>query len=155
MFFYIPDFWAACACPETQSVPWIHCIEYIVFIIQDFWANCAWPEKQFPWNFPCAEIFLSFWIFEELALALENRVCPELNLLNIYFLSFRIFEQLALSWKQSCPQIFHCIEYVFLSFRIFEQLALDLKNRVAPEFSLCWNIFIIQDFWGTRACPEK
>jgi len=48
-----------------------HCI-YIFFIIQDFWATCACPE---------------------------NRICPELTVLNIYFLSFRIFEQHALALK--------------------------------------------------------
>jgi len=51
--------------------------------------------------------------------------------LNIYFLSFRIFEQLALALKNtSCPEMFHCIE-IFLSFRIFEQLALALKAGLA------------------------
>jgi len=51
--------------------------------------------------------------------------------LNIYFLSFRIFEQLALALKNMrCPDIFHCIE-IFLSFRIFEQLALALKTEFA------------------------
>jgi len=45
----------------------------------------------------------------------------------MYFLSFRIFEQLALALKNtSCPDIFHCIE-IFSSFSIFEQLALALK----------------------------
>jgi len=32
-------------------------------------------------------------IFEQLGLALKNRVCTEFTVLNIYFLSFRIFEQ--------------------------------------------------------------
>jgi len=30
--------------PWKHSLPWIHCIEYIVFIIQDFWATSACPE---------------------------------------------------------------------------------------------------------------
>ena len=73
------DFWATCACPEKhelpwcfslhwnilsfrilstlslpwkQRLPWIHCIEYILFIIQDFWATCACPENRV-----CTEIF--------------------------------------------------------------------------------------------------
>ena len=54
--------------------------------------------------------------------------------MNIYFLSFRIFEQLALALKNtSCPDIFHCIE-IFLSFRIFEKLALALKTEFALKF---------------------
>jgi len=58
-------------------------------------------------------IFSPFTIFEQLALALKNRVCPEFIVLNIYFLSFRIFEQLALA----------------------------LENRVTLKFSLYVNIF--------------
>jgi len=47
----------------------------------------------------------------------------------MYFLSFRIFEQLALALKNtSCPDIFHGIE-IFLLFKIFEQLALALKTE--------------------------
>jgi len=50
--------------------------------------------------------FLSFRIFEQLALALRNRVCPEFTVLK-YFLSFRIFEQLALALKNRlCPENF-------------------------------------------------
>jgi len=51
IFFIFQDFWAACACPEKQSVPWIHCTEYIFLIIQNL---------------------------EQHALALKNRVCPEI-----------------------------------------------------------------------------
>jgi len=43
--------------------------------------------------------FLSFRIFEQFALALKHKVCPELTVLNIYLLSLRIFEQLALALK--------------------------------------------------------
>jgi len=51
--------------------------------------------------------------------------------LNIYFLSFRIFEKLALALKNTrCNDNIHCIE-IFLSFRIFEQLALALKTEFA------------------------
>ena len=44
-------------------------------------------------------IFSPFRIFEQLALALKNRLCSEFTVLNIYFLSFRNFEQLALALK--------------------------------------------------------
>jgi len=43
-------------------------------------------------------IFSSFRILEQHALALKNKVCPEFTALK-YFLSFRIFEQLALDLK--------------------------------------------------------
>ena len=70
--FYIQDFWATCACPEKESVPWIHCIEYIFFII---------PNFELP------------------ALALKNRIYPEIfHGIEILF----IFQE-----------IFHCIEYSF------------------------------------------
>jgi len=41
----------------------------------------------------------TFGSFEQLALAMKNRMCPEFTVLNIYFLSFRIFEQLAIALK--------------------------------------------------------
>ena len=44
-------------------------------------------------------IFSPFRIFEQIALALKNRLCSEFTVLNIYFLSFRNFEQLALALK--------------------------------------------------------
>jgi len=44
--------------------------------------------------------YLLFRIFEQLALALKNRVVLEFfTALKTYFLSFRIFEQLALALK--------------------------------------------------------
>jgi len=50
----------------------------------------------------------------------------------MYFLSFRIFDQLALALKNRVAlQFFTVLKMYFLSFRIFEQLALALKNRVA------------------------
>jgi len=50
--------------------------------------------------FTILNILFTFRVFEQLALALKNRVCPEFTVLNIYFLSFRIFEQLALALKK-------------------------------------------------------
>jgi len=56
-------------------------------------------------------ILFTFRIFEQLALALKNRGCPEFTVLNVYLLLFRIFEQLALALKKrGCPEIFRCIE---------------------------------------------
>jgi len=34
---------------------------------------------------------------------MKNKECPEFTALNIYFLSFRIFEQLALALKTELP----------------------------------------------------
>jgi len=44
-------------------------------------------------------ILFTFRSFEQFALGLKNRGCPEFTVLNIYFLSFKIFEQLALALK--------------------------------------------------------
>jgi len=79
-------------------------------------------------------------------LALKNRGCPEFTVLIIYFLSFRIFEQLALSLKHGVALEFFTVLKYFLSFRIFEQLRLALKNRVAWKCFAAWNIFYIQNF---------
>jgi len=49
--------------------------------------------------FTVLNILFTFRIFGQLALALKNRVCPEITVLNIYFLSLSIFEQLALALK--------------------------------------------------------
>jgi len=55
--------------------------------------------------------------------------------LNIYFLSFRIFEQLALALKNRVAlQFFTVLNMYCLSFRIFEQLALALKTEFALKF---------------------
>ena len=56
--FTIQDFWAICACPETQSLPWKFSLYWIYFHIQDFRATC-----------PC----------------LKNKVCPEFTVLNYIF----------------------------------------------------------------------
>jgi len=65
-------------------------------------------------------------IFEQLALALKNRECPEFFTVLKYSLSFRIFEQLALVLKNRvCPEMYHCIEYTF-TFRIFEQIVCNI-----------------------------
>jgi len=63
----------------------------------------------------CIEyIFLSFRIFEQLALALKNRVALKIfTVLNLRF-TFNIFEQLALALKTECA-----LNSLYLRFRIF------------------------------------
>jgi len=53
-------------------------------------------------------------IFEQLALALKNKVCPGIFYCNEIFFTFTIFEQVALALKNSLPEIFHCIEIFFI-----------------------------------------
>ena len=97
---------------------------------------------------------------------------------------YRIFEQLALALKNRvCPKIFHCIEYILaknifkkyifyqkyiwiyfaLSFRASakldfrETLRLPWKREFTMKFftARIKSTFYIQDFWATCACPEK
>jgi len=56
--------------------------------------------------------------------------------LNILF-TFRIFEQLALVLKKKvCPEIFHCIEYSFY-IQEFWATCTCPENRVFPEIFHC------------------
>jgi len=53
----------------------------------------------------------------------------------MYFLSFRIFQQLALALKTRIAlEFFTALNMYFLSFRIFEQLALALKMEFSLKF---------------------
>jgi len=61
-------------------------------------------------------------------------VCPEFTVLNIYFLSFGIFEQLTLALTNRVALKFFTALKYFLSFRIFGQLALGLKTEFALKF---------------------
>jgi len=69
----------------------------------------------------------TFRVFEQLVLALKNRVCLEFTLLNIYFLSVSILNNLHLPWKTEFTLKFFTVLKYFLSFRIFEQLELTLN----------------------------
>jgi len=78
---------------------------------------------------------------------MKNRAALDFFTVLKYFLSFRIFEQLALALKNRvAPKIF-TVWNVLFTFRIFEQLALVL-TEFALEFFIVLNMyfFIIQDF---------
>jgi len=90
----------------------------------------------------------TFRIFEQLALALKNRVAQNIFAVwNILFTS-RIFEQLALALKNRVALIFFTVLNIyFLLFRSFEQAALALKNRGCPGIFHCMeDTFYIQEF---------
>ena len=97
--------------------------------------NLPW-KQSFPWKFSlCWKcIFYYSGVLSNFVLPLKNRVALEFfNVLNIPF-TFRSFEQLALAlWNRGCPE-FIVLNIYFLSFRIFEQLALALKTEFAPKF---------------------
>jgi len=73
--------------------------------------------------------------------------CTEYTVLTIFSL-FRIFEQHALALKNRVsPEIFHCSEYISYRSGFFSNSALSLKNRVCPESFYCIEYtFYIQDF---------
>jgi len=88
--------------------------------------------------------FLSFRIFEQLALALKNRVALEFfTVLNMYFLSFRIFEQLALALKYfkpgGRPSPPTPASYAYASARHHVQVICMklIENRISNLFGRC------------------
>ena len=120
IFLVFQDFWATCACPEKQSVPWIHCIGYIyIFNHSEFWTTCACPEKiEFALKFFTALKYFYLSGFEELGLALKTEFVMKI---------FAVFN-------------------ILFTFRIFEQLLLALKNRVCPEITVLNVFFLLQNF---------
>jgi len=96
--------------------------------------------------------FLSFRIFEQLALALKNRVALKLFIVLKYFLSFKIFEQLTLALKTDFA-LNPILNIYFLSFRIFEQIALALKNRVALKIFTVLEYFYHSGFLSNLRLP--
>ena len=60
--------------------------------------------------FAVFNIISTFRMFEQLLLALKNRVCPEFTVLNVFFI-LQDFEQLALALKNRvCLENVHWIE---------------------------------------------
>jgi len=60
--------------------------------------------------FTVLNILFTFRMFEQLLLALKDRVCPEFTVLNVFFI-LQSFEQLALALKNGvCLENVHCIE---------------------------------------------
>jgi len=63
--------------------------------------------------FAVFNILFTIRMFEQLLLALKNRVYPEFTALNVFFI-LKNFEQLALVLKNRvCPENCHCIGYSF------------------------------------------
>jgi len=127
------------SCPETfHSLCWN--IFYLSGLLSNLWLalkNRVCPE------FTVLNIIQNF---EQLAHALQTRVCPEILHCIEIFLSFRIFEELALALITEFVMKFFAVFNIPFAFRMFEQLLLALKNRVCPEFTVL-NVFsILQNF---------
>ena len=86
--------------PCKQSFPWTFQFDWTHFLHSGFLSNLCLPWKtELPWNFPFYWIHFTFTIFEQLALALKNRVALNFFTLLKYLLSFKSFEQLVLALK--------------------------------------------------------
>jgi len=110
------------ACPEF--IDWMYFLSFRIFNN----LHLPWKTEFALKIFTALNIVFTFRIFEQLVLALKNRVCPEFTVLNIYILPFIILNNLRLPWKTGFALKFFTVLKYFLSFRIFEQ------NRVCPEF---------------------
>ena len=65
----------------------------------------------------------------------------------MYFLPFKIFEQHALALKNRvCPENFQAIEYIFCHSGYLSSSALAMKNRVCPEFTVLNMLFTFRIF---------
>jgi len=73
-----------------------------------------------------------------------------------FFSPFRIFEQLALALKNRVSLKFFTVLNIFCHSRFLSNYALALKTEFALKFFTVLNIpFVMQGFWATCACPEK
>ena len=119
-----------------------------------------------------------------LRLPWKNRGALEFFTASKYILSFRIFEQLALALKNRvCPENFHCIEYtcyiqefwvtcacpekqvpwnfslywicIFYYSGFLSNLRLPWKTELPWNFSLYWNIFYHRGFLSNSRLPWK
>jgi len=77
--------------------------------------------------------------------ALKNKGGPEFTVLNIFFI-IQDFEQLALALKNRVALEFFTVLNILFTFRSVEQLVFALKNKGGPEFTVLNIFFIIQDF---------
>ena len=114
-----------------------HCIKYIFYHLE-FLSNLPLLRKtEFALKFcTLLGITLDSGFLSNLGFPWKT-VCLEFTVVNIYFLSFRIFEQLVLALKNRVAlKIFTALKH-FLTLRIFEQLAFVLKTESALN-SLYW-----------------
>jgi len=73
--------------------------------------------------------------FEQFALALKNRVCPEFTVLEIYIFIIQNLEQLALTLRNRIHPEFTVLNMYFLLCRILNNLHLPSNTEFALNFS--------------------
>ena len=157
IFLLFRIFYQLCACPEKQSWPGIfHCIES-TFYIQEFWATCTCPEKQSCPEFTVLSMPLPSGFLSNLHLSWKTEGALKIfTVLKMYFLSFRIFEQLALVLKnRMCPENFHCAEYIFYHSGFLSKKRLPWKIELPRNFSLHGIYFSHSGFLSNLRLPWK
>ena len=134
------------------------------------YGNCLYWLNTLHWkifhialkNRACREIFhwieyifLSLRIFEQLALALKTEFVLKVFTALSILLSFGFLSNLRLPWKTECALNSLYSLYVFYHSGFLSNLRLPWKTEFPWKFSIYWNIFIVEDFWATCACPES
>jgi len=147
-----------CACLEKQSVPWILSLYWIYFLHSGFLSHL-----RLPWKTACAlkfftvlNILFNIWIFEQLALALRNRVCPEIfHCIEYTFYIQDFWAHLHLAWKTECALQFFTVLNILFAFRIFEQLALAMKKECVLKIFTALNILFTFRIFEQLTLPQK
>ena len=95
-------------CIGSEKMGFLSNKKWVLFTLRIFNNLCLPWKQSFPWNFTLYFIynFYHSGFLSNFVLFLKNRGCPEFTVLIIYFLSFRIFEQLALALKNRVALIF-------------------------------------------------
>ena len=178
IFLFVRIFEELALALKTEFIMKFFAVFNIIFTFRSFSNFCLPWKTERAW-IHCIECIFILQNFEQLVLALKNRVYPE----KFYYIEIRIFEELALALKTEFSLNFFTVLNILFTFRIFEQVVLALKNRVYPEFTVlniyfllfiilnnlrmpwktvcpeifhCIEIFFIfQEFWATWACPEN
>ena len=154
--FYIQDFWATCACPENRVCPGNFSLYWIYFLHSGFLSNLSLPWKtEFARKiFTALNILFTFRIFEQLSLALKNRVALECFTVFKYFVHSGFLSNSRLP-KKKLPRNFSLYLNI-LYIQDFWATCACLENRVRPgNFHCIEYTFYIQDFWATIVCPEN
>ena len=136
MYFLLFRIFDQLALALKNSVPWIHCIEYIVFIIQEFWATCACPEI-----FHCIEIYFIIQDFWATCACPEKQSCPEISLYWNIFYNSGFLSNSRLPSKTELPSKFSLFWICFLYSEFLSNLRLPCNTELPWNFSLYWNVF--------------
>jgi len=129
----------------------------IFFIIQDFCATALALKTELPRNFSLYWVYFlhseEFWTTCACA---EKQGVPEFTVLNIYFLLFRIFEQLALALKNRVALEFS-LYWICIFYHSGYLSTCDCPEKQLPwNISLYCNIFYHPGFLSNySACPEN